>query len=48
MASKHFATRMKRRRKNAAQGKKRKASLRTKGTTRSEKDLFGNVLSASK
>jgi hypothetical protein len=42
MASKSFATNMKRRRKKAAEGKKRKAALRTKGTTKSEKDLFGD------
>lgn len=44
MASKTFATEMKRRRKKAGEGKKRKAALRAKGTTRSEKELFGNVL----
>lgn len=42
MASKHFATRMKRRRKTANQGKKRKAALRAKGTTKSAKVLFGD------
>jgi hypothetical protein len=42
MASKSFATKMKRRRKKAGEGKKRKATLRSKGTTRSEKELFGD------
>lgn len=40
MASKSFATKMKRRRKKAGEGKKRKADARSKGTTRTEKELF--------
>jgi hypothetical protein len=42
MASKSFATEMKRRRKKAGEGKKRKAALRSKGTTKSAKVLFGD------
>jgi len=40
MASKTIATESRRLRKTKNQGKKRKASARTKGTTKSQKDLF--------
>ncbi len=42
MASKTKRTETIRTRKQAARGGKRKASLRTKGTTKSAKDLFGD------
>lgn len=42
MASKTKRTESIRTRKVAARGTKRKASLRTKGTTKSRKELFGD------
>jgi hypothetical protein len=42
MASKTKRTEKRRERKVASQGKKRKASLRTKGSTKSPKTLFGD------
>lgn len=42
MASKTHATEFKRKRRNSGMGKKRKASLRTKGSTKSPKVLFGD------
>jgi hypothetical protein len=42
MASKTIKTEKKRERKVAARGKKRKAALRTKGSTKSAKALFGD------
>ena len=42
MASKTKATELKRKRRDQAGGKKRKASARTKGTTRSKSELFGD------
>lgn len=42
MASKTIRTESIRQRKVAARGTKRKAALRTKGSTRSEKELFGD------
>lgn len=42
MASKTFRTETIRRRKRVTSGKKRKAALRTKGTTKSQKSLFGD------
>lgn len=42
MASKTKKTEMQRTRRNAGMGKTRKASLRTKGTTKSKKELFGD------
>lgn len=42
MASKTIKTEYKRERKKATSGKKRKAALRAKGTTRSKKELFGD------
>lgn len=42
MASKTQRTETQRQRKVAARGKKRKAALRTKGTTKSAKELFGD------
>lgn len=42
MASKTKRTEMKRSQKKAGQGNKRKAKLRTKGTTRTEAELFGD------
>lgn len=42
MASKTCRTETIRERKRVTQGKKRKAALRSKGTTKSEKDLFGD------
>ena len=41
MASKTKRTELIRKRKKTAKGKKRKAAARTKGTTRSKKELFG-------
>lgn len=40
MASKTFATELKRKKRDAGMGKKRKAALRAKGTTKSPKVLF--------
>ncbi len=42
MASPTKVTSFRRKRKLAKQGTKRKAALRTKGTTRSKKTLFGD------
>jgi hypothetical protein len=42
MASKTKATKLKRKHKTANQGKKRKAALRTKGSTKSPKVLFAD------
>ena len=42
MASKTSATEMKRTRRNARMGRKRKAADRTKGTTKSQKVLFAD------
>lgn len=42
MASKTKKTEFRRRRKQAASGKKRKAENRNQGTTRSKKELFGD------
>lgn len=42
MASKTKRTEKRRQRKVAAKGKKRKAALRTKGSTKSKKELFGD------
>ena len=42
MASKTKRTEIKRRRKRVTSGKKRKAALRNKGTTKSRKALFGD------
>lgn len=42
MASKTIRTETRRKAKVAARGKKRKAALRTKGSTRSAKELFGD------
>ena len=42
MASKTFRTETTRRRKRVSAGAKRKAKLRTKGTTKPRKDLFGD------
>ncbi len=42
MASKTFATEFKRSRRDARMGKKRKASLRSKGSTKSAAVLFGD------
>lgn len=42
MASATKRTQLKRKKKNAAQGAKRKAALRNKGTTPSRKKLFGD------
>jgi hypothetical protein len=42
MASKTKKTEFRRRRKKAAQGRKRKAANRNKGTTKSKKELFGD------
>ncbi len=42
MASKTKKTEMIRKRKKAAAGTKRKASTRTKGSTKSAKELFGD------
>jgi hypothetical protein len=42
MASKTKRTETKRRRKRTTAGKKRKASLRNKGTTKTRKALFGD------
>lgn len=42
MASKTKKTEYIRERKKATSGKKRKAGLRTKGSTKSKKDLFGD------
>lgn len=42
MASKTIKTEKKRERKKMAAGTKRKASLRTKGSTKSQKALFGD------
>ncbi|MES2856503.1 MAG: hypothetical protein V4692_11600 [Bdellovibrionota bacterium] len=42
MASKTQRTEKRRERKVAAQGKKRKSALRTKGSTKSPKVLFGD------
>ena len=42
MASKTIRTEKRRERKAVARGKKRKASLRTKGSTKSSKKLFGD------
>ena len=42
MASKTKRTETIRTRKQAARGKKRKAALRTKGTTKARKELFGD------
>ncbi len=42
MASKTAKTESQRRRKRVTRGKKRKAALRTKGTTKSQKALFGD------
>ncbi len=42
MASKTKRTETIRERKKAKEGKKRKASLRTKGTSKSQKELFGD------
>jgi hypothetical protein len=42
MASKTQRTEKIRERKHNAAGSKRKASLRTKGSTKSEKELFGD------
>lgn len=42
MASKTIATENKRNQRDARMGKKRKAALRSKGTTKSPKALFGD------
>jgi hypothetical protein len=42
MASKTKRTELIRTRKTVNRGKKRKAALRSKGTTKSKKDLFGD------
>lgn len=42
MASKTKKTEMRRKHKKANQGAKRKAALRTKGSTKSAKTLFGD------
>jgi hypothetical protein len=42
MASKTKRTEMIRKRKKAAEGTKRKSKLRTKGSTKSKKTLFGD------
>ena len=42
MASKTIRTETRRKHKKAAQGTKRKAALRTKGSTKSAKVLFGD------
>lgn len=42
MASKTKRTEMKRSQKRAGRGNKRKAKLRTKGTTRTAAELFGD------
>jgi hypothetical protein len=42
MASKTQKTELRRKHKKAAQGTKRKAALRTKGSTKSPKVLFGD------
>lgn len=42
MASKTKRTEMKRTRRDARMGTKRKAALRTKGSTKSPKELFGD------
>jgi hypothetical protein len=42
MASKTIATENKRSRRDAGMGKKRKAALRSKGSTKSAKVLFGD------
>ncbi len=42
MASKTKATEFKRKRRDKGMGKKRKSALRTKGTTRTAKELFGD------
>jgi hypothetical protein len=42
MASKTIATENKRHRRDARMGKKRKAALRAKGSTKSPKALFGD------
>lgn len=42
MASKTARTEARRRRKTVTRGKKRKAALRTKGSTKSAKALFGD------
>jgi hypothetical protein len=42
MASKTARTEKRRERKKASAGKKRKAALRTKGSTKSPKQLFGD------
>jgi hypothetical protein len=42
MASKTIRTEKRRERKVAARGKKRKSALRTKGSTKSAKALFGD------
>ena len=42
MASKTKRTEIRRAHKKAAQGTKRKAALRTKGSTKSQKALFGD------
>lgn len=44
MASKTQQTENKRKAKNRKQGSDRKKALASKGTTRSEAELFGNVL----
>lgn len=46
MASNTRKTETKRLAKNRAQGKDRKRKLERYGTTKSEKELFGNVLSS--
>jgi hypothetical protein len=43
MASKTFATESKRKKRDSRMGKKRKAALRAKGSTKSPKALFGDV-----
>jgi hypothetical protein len=42
MASKTFATELKRKRRDARGGKKRKAALRANGTTKKPAALFGD------
>ncbi len=42
MASKTIATEKKRSKRDSKMGRKRKAALRAKGTTKKPKDLFGD------